>query len=74
MKTTEEVLLSQHGPLMSIKDISQLLGKTISGVRTGLIRELPWTKGLLHARKKIGRRVYFRTQEVARFVDDESAE
>ncbi|MDO8263615.1 MAG: helix-turn-helix domain-containing protein [Gallionella sp.] len=70
MKTTEEVLLSQHGPLMSIKDISQLLGKTISGVRTGLIRELPWTQGLLQARKRIGRRVYFKTQEVGRWLDE----
>lgn len=73
MKTTEEYLLSKYGPLIPLKGIAEILGKTISGVRTGLIRELPWTTGLLHARKYVGRHVYFRTAEVARFVDGESA-
>ena len=70
--STHEHLLAVYGPLLDYKQLSQLLKRSPAGVKADLGRaeaNSALSVGLRHARLKIGRRVYYRTVEVAEFID-----
>lgn len=72
--TTETHLLEKHGPLMTLDALAHLLDRSVGGIRLGLRTDAPWAVQLKQARRKVGKRVYFRTAEVARFVDGDAQE
>lgn len=72
--TTETHLLEKHGPLMTLPAVAALLDRSVGGIRLGLRSNAPWAMQLRQARRKLGKRVYFRTSLVAALVDGESAE
>lgn len=72
--TTETHLLEKHGPLMTLDALAALLDRSVGGIRLGLRTDAPWATQLKQARRKVGRRVYFRTSLVARLVDGDDAE
>lgn len=71
--TMEENLLDRFGPLLRIGQFAALLDRSPDGLRNSL--RLPAdeaTQRLKEARVKVGRRVYFRTSEVAKVLGEES--
>lgn len=72
--TTTEHLLEKHGPLMTLDALAALLDRSVGGIRLGLRTEAPWAQQLRQARRKVGKRVYFRTLDVAKFVDGDNEE
>lgn len=62
--TTEEYLLKRYGPLMSLVDLAELLGRSRDGVRVALYSDSDVSRKLKPTMMRIGRRVYFRTLQV----------
>nr|WP_022964788.1 hypothetical protein [Halopseudomonas pelagia] len=62
--TTEEYMLQQYGPLMSLGDIASLLGRSPEGVRVALYSDTDVSRKLKPTMLRVGRRVYFRTLQV----------
>ena len=62
--TTEEYLLKQYGPLMSMTDIAALLDRSPEGIRVALYSDTDVFRKLKPTMLRIGRRVYFRTLQV----------
>ena len=67
--TIEETLLDSYGPLLSINQLAKVLDRSPEGLRISLRRSNEWAGQINLARKKIGRRVYFKTSEVAQFLE-----
>lgn len=54
-------LLDRYGPLMTLNQIAELLGRSPAGVRVGLYSDNDTSALLAPAKRKIGRRLYFET-------------
>lgn len=65
----EEVLMDRYGPLLSVAQLSKILGRSTDGLRLSLRRESVWSNQINNARLKLGHRVYFRTTEIAQILD-----
>ena len=65
----EEALTDQYGPLLSVAMLAKILDRSTEGLRISLTNESDWSKKINAARLKIGRRVYFRTAEIALILD-----
>jgi hypothetical protein len=61
----EEVLTNQYGPLLSVAMLAKVLDRSAEGLRISLRTDSEWSKPINAAKLKIGRRVYFRTAEIA---------
>lgn len=64
----EEVLNEQYGPLLSLVQLAKVLDRSSEGLRISLRTDCEWTRTINAAKLKLGRRVYFRTSEVARML------
>lgn len=71
--TTEETLLAKFGPLLSLPHLAQLLDRSPDGLRISLRSSTSWAADFNRARIRIGRRVYFKTADVARLIDGSGA-
>ena len=67
----EEVLTKQYGPLLSISQLAKVLDRSTEGLRISLRSDTTWSKPINAAKLKLGRRVYFRTAEIARVLNGE---
>ena len=66
MTTPEmETLTKQYGPLLSITQLAALLDRSPDGLRITLRSSGEWVSKINATRLRLGRRVYFRTAEVA---------
>lgn len=65
----EEVLTRQHGPLISTADLARLLGRTEQGLRFTVRGDSELARKLREARVQIGRRVHYRTAQVAALLE-----
>jgi hypothetical protein len=65
----EEALTKQYGPLLSVAQLAQVLDRSAEGLRISLRTESDWSKSINAARLKLGRRVYFRTAEIAQVLN-----
>jgi hypothetical protein len=63
--TAEGTLIKQHGPLLSINQLAGILDRSPDGLRTTLRSSGVWVNKINATRLKSGRRLYFRTVEVA---------
>lgn len=71
---TENYLLEKYGPLMSLEQLAELLHRSVDGLRLSLRQEGDLSNKFNPARKKIGRRVYFRSALVAPVLDEVEGE
>ena len=65
---TEETLIKQYGPLLSINQLAGILDRSADGLRTTLRSSGEWVNKINAARLRSGRRLFFRTVEVADFL------
>ena len=63
--TIEEALIKQYGPLLSMAQLAKVLDRSPEGLRITLRTSGEWVTRINAARLRVGRRVYFRTSEVA---------
>ncbi len=70
-KNTERLLFEIYGPLLTLRQTADLLHRTPDGLRVSLGRDTEFSKLLNPARRKIGRRVYFRTSALARLIEED---
>lgn len=63
-------LLEQYGALMTVSDLSELLGTTPKRISNGFANNLPWCRPFQRARIKIGRRVHLNTATVAEILEE----
>lgn len=69
--STENYLLDKYGPLLSLAQLANVLNRSADGLRLSLRQECgELSKKFSPARKKIGRRVYFRAAIVAQVLDE----
>lgn len=64
----EEVLTKQYGPLLSIAQLAKVLDRSAEGLRLSLRSDSDWSRNINSAKLKLGRRVYFRTAEIAKLL------
>lgn len=67
----EEALTKQYGPLLSISQLANVLDRSAEGLRLSLRTDSEWTRPINAAKLKLGRRVYFRTAEIAKVLSGE---
>ena len=67
--TIEEVLVRQYGPLLSMEDLAIILDRSPEGLRISLRSSGEWVSRINATRLRLGRRVYFRTSEIANVLD-----
>ncbi len=69
--TTEQRLIDKYGsPLLTTAQLAEVLQRSPNGLRFSLQKDQSdFGAQLRAARKKLGRRVYFRTEDVARIID-----
>lgn len=70
--TIEDTLLQRFGPLLSIAQLATVLDRSPDGLRISLRATNEWAQRINRARLKIGRRVCFRTSQIAEVLSDES--
>lgn len=70
MTTIEETLLKSYGPLLSINQLASVLDRSPEGLRISLRTASEWSANINASRLKVGRRVYFRTSQLAQFLAD----
>ncbi|WP_233350276.1 DNA-binding protein [Kushneria phosphatilytica] len=72
METTkiaiERSLLEKYGPLISLPQLAELLHRSPDGLRIAMSKPHGYAQEIKKARIKIGRRVYFRTPEIAEYI------
>ena len=69
--STEAFLLQKFGPLLSLEQLAGLLDRSTDGLRLSLAQDGEISQKFGPARKKIGRRVYFKSALVATVLDSE---
>lgn len=62
-------LLDRYGPLMTLQQLADLLGRSVAGVRFGLNTVSETSTLLAPAKLKIGRRIYFKTAVIGDVID-----
>lgn len=67
----EEALTGQYGPLLSMAQLAKVLDRSAEGLRVSLRNDTKWARQINAAKMKLGRRVYFRTAEIAKFLGGE---
>ncbi len=69
--TTEESIraLFSGAPLLSLEQLAELLQRSKDGLRISLSGDNEVSRKFLPCKVKIGRRIYFRTADVARVID-----
>jgi hypothetical protein len=63
--TIEESMVRQYGPLLNIRQLAAILDRTPEGLRITLRSSGEWVNRINSTRLQLGRRVYFRTSEIA---------
>ena len=72
ISATYQYLLTQYGPLLTLKHVAEVLHGTPNGLRMAMNRNKhPFTRLLAGSRRRFGRRVFFEARQVARLIDDE---
>ena len=70
ISATHQYLLSQFGPLMTLKNLAEVMHSTPNGLRMAMVRKSePLTVALADARRQVGRRLFFEASKVAAIID-----
>jgi len=65
----EDALTAKYGPLLSVVQLAGLLDRSVEGLRISLRTDSDWTRLINAGRLKLGRRVYFRTADIAKVLN-----
>jgi len=70
--TTEEFLYARYSGavLLSIDQLAEVFHRSKNGLRITLNTDNELSRKLLPCKVKMGRRIYFRTSEVAKIIDE----
>ena len=66
--TIEETLITKYGPLMTVVALATMLDRSPEGLRMCLRGGSAWARNINATKIQIGRRLYFRTTEIARIL------
>ncbi|WP_407944008.1 DNA-binding protein [Marinobacterium alkalitolerans] len=69
MMTIEDSLLDRFGPLLSLPQLATVLDRSPEGLRISLRSNNYWAAEINQAKLRVGRRVYFRTSQIAELLD-----
>lgn len=61
-------MFDRYGPLLTLAQLAQMLNRSADGMRMALRESSPYAKQLNAAKVRIGRRIYFRTPDVAQVL------
>lgn len=64
-QTLATSMFDRYGPLLTLAQLSQMLNRSNDGMRMALREASPYAVRLNAAKVRIGRRIYFRTVDVA---------
>lgn len=65
----ERTLTEKYGPLLTLTQVAEILHRSPDGLRLSLGRDSEVARQLNPAKKKIGRRLYFKTATIAQFIE-----
>lgn len=69
--STHQLLVQKYGPLLTMDHLAALLHRSRDGLRLTLRGHSTLANELTQGRVKIGRRVHFRAEVVAKILDGE---
>ncbi len=69
MNNEHSQLYDRYGPLLTLVEVAKILKKSPEALRVALNRENEVSEKLNPAKKRIGRRVYFRVAAVAELIE-----
>lgn len=61
-------MFDRYGPLLTLAQLAQMLNRSTDGIRMALREASPYAERLNAAKIRIGRRIYFRTPDVANLL------
>ena len=61
-------MFDRYGPLLTLAQLAQMLNRSTDGMRMALRETSPYAERLNAAKVRIGRRIYFRTPDVAQLL------
>ena len=61
-------MFDRYGPLLTLAQLAQMLNRSTDGMRMALREASPYAERLNAAKVRIGRRIYFRTPDVAQVL------
>lgn len=61
-------MFDRYGPLLTLAQLAQMLNRSADGMRMALRESSAYAKQLNAAKVRIGRRIYFRTPDVAQIL------
>ena len=64
----EDALTAKYGPLLSVTQLAGVLDRSAEGLRISLRTDSDWTRRVNAGRLKLGRRVYYRTADIAKVL------
>lgn len=64
----EDTLIGRYGPLMNMAQLASILDRSPEGLRITLRSTGEWVEKINATRLRLGRRVYFRTSEIAQVL------
>lgn len=64
----ERSLIDKYGPLISLVQLAELLHRSPNGLRVAMNQSNGYGHEIRSARVRIGRRVYFRTPQIAELI------
>lgn len=67
--STKDLLIKEYGPLLSLEELSKVLKRSPDGLRIALRSQTEFARKWSTTRLKIGRRVYFRSADIANLID-----
>ena len=70
ISVTYQYLLDHYGPLLTMKHLAEVLHTSYGGLRMDIVRgNHPLAVGLASAQRRVGRRIYFDSGQVAALLD-----
>jgi hypothetical protein len=67
--STEEILIAQYGPLLTLSQLAKILDRSVEGLRIGLRSSNEFSQRVNATRIRLGRRVYFSTLKIAAIIE-----
>lgn len=69
---THQYLLTNFGPLLTLKHLAEVLHSTPSGLRMAMYRKRdPFSCELAGTHRRVGRRIFFEARKVAKIIDQD---
>lgn len=71
--TMEQVMIDRFGVLLDIDQLSRILHKSPRGLRMSLRSSTEWAMRINATKVRMGKRIYFRTADIATILSEKEA-